>query len=436
VTQMRKRLATLLAIALIGASLGAAGPVTAGTPGTSVLDWNRHANEAIFNQPTAAIPGAGQTPPVGGIHLAMVQIAVYDAINAIDGGHAAYLSDLPGAPGTASLAAAAAVAAHHVLVGLGTVGNAPSLPAVVVTRLDTLLGAALGAVPEGDAKAAGITIGAAAAAAILADRATDGRGGPFRFTPGTLPGQWRPTSGLNDPFAWVKDVRPFTLRSGTQCMAEGPPALDSAEYAAEYEEVRLYGSAGSTVRSGDQLATGLYLTENPFTLYNRSARELAGPAGFDLSAAEAARMLVMANVGSADAAIACWNNKAASSNWRPITAIALAADDGNPATTAEPGWTSVVPAPPYPDNTSGYNCATGGFMYALRAYFGTDHVSFDLINANLVHRPYARFTDVLRDTIDARVWIGLHFRFADEQGAWVGKKAGQWASSRFFEPVP
>jgi hypothetical protein len=432
---MRTRLALLLTVALLAASLGAAGPASASEPGTAVLDWNRYANEAIFNMPTAAVPGAGQTPPVGGIHLAMVQLAVYDAVNAIHGGHAAYLSGLPSAPASASQAAAAAVAAHHVLVGLGTVANAPSLPAAVVTRLDSLLAASLAAVPEGAAKIAGVAIGAAAAAAILADRANDNRGGPFRFTVGTLPGQWRPTAGVNDPFAWVKDVRPFTLRSGTQYMAEGPLALDSAEYAAQYEEVRLYGSVGSTIRSTEQTETGLYLTENPFTLYNRSARELAGPAGFDLSAAGAARLFAMANVAGADAAIACWNNKAASSNWRPITAIALAADDGNPATMPEAGWTSLVPSPPYPDNTSGYNCATGGYMYALRAYFGTDRVSFDLINAGLVHRPYARFSDVLRDTIDARVWVGLHFRFADEQGAWVGKKVGQWVGSRFFEPV-
>jgi hypothetical protein len=432
---MRKRFALLLTTTLLGASLVAAGPATADEPGTVVLDWNRYAIEAIFNATNAGVPGAGHTPPVGGIHLAMVQIAVYDAVNAIVGGYEPYLANLPGAPAAASVDAAVAVAAHDVLVGIEPAGAAPALPADAVTRLGGLLDDTLDNVPDGAAKDAGVAIGAAAAAAILADREGDGRGGSFRFTVGTATGAWRPTAanGLNDPFAWVKDVRPFTLLSGTQYMAEGPPALDSAEYALDYNEVKAYGSTESAVRTSEQKATGQYLTENPFTLYNRSFRALGDR--LQLSATEAARFLAMVNVASADAAIACWNNKAASSNWRPITAINSTDDDGNAATAPEPGWTSLVAAPPYPDNTSGYNCATGGSMHAAKAFFGTDQVPFDLINAAGVHREYHRFTDVLDDTIDARVWIGLHFRFADVQGAWVGKKAGKWVGHRFFEPV-
>lgn len=431
---MKRRVALLLATALVGASLVATGPVAADEPGV-VIDWNRYANEAIFNLPTAALPGAGHTPPVGGIHLAMVQIAVYDAINAIVGGHEPYLAGLPDAPSSASQDAAAAVAAHHVLVGIEPAGAAPALPAGVVDRLDGYLQDTLDDVLDQDAEDAGVAIGAAAAAAILANREDDGRGGPFRFTVGTEVGEWRPTAanGANDPFAWVKDVRPFALRSGDQYMAEGPPPLDSAEYARDYNEVLAYGSAGSTVRTTTQTATGLFLTENPFTLYNRSFRELSERRA--LSSAEVARFLVMVNVAGADAAIACWNNKARWSNWRPITAINSTEDDGNPATSAEPGWNSLVASPPYPDNTSGYNCATGGPMYAARAFFGTDRMAFDLINAAGARRDYDRFSDVLDDTIDARIWIGLHFRFADVQGAWVGKKAGQWVSKRFFEPV-
>jgi hypothetical protein len=432
---MTRRFATaLLAAALLGASLGASGAAAAGDGADTVIDWNRYATEAIFNLPSAGVPGAGHTPPVGGIHLAMVQIAVYDAVNAIVGGYQPYLDDLA-APGSASVDAAVAVAAHDVLVGIEPAGLAPALPPAAVERLGNLRDDTLAGIPDGASENAGMAIGAAAAAAILDDREGDGRGGSFRFTVGTQPGEWRPTAanGLNDPFAWVKDVRPFTLRSGTQYMAEGPPELDSAEYAADYNEVKAYGSATSAVRSADQMATGLFLTENPFTLYNRSFRKLAEHRA--LSASGAARFFAMTNVAGADALIACWNNKAQSSNWRPITAINSTDDDGNPATAPEPGWTSLVASPPYPDNTSGYNCATGGPMYAARAFFGTDKVSFDLINAAEARRGYDRFSDVIDDTIDARIWIGLHFRFADVQGAWVGKKAGQWVAKRFFEPV-
>ncbi|HEX5591698.1 MAG TPA: vanadium-dependent haloperoxidase [Candidatus Limnocylindrales bacterium] len=429
---MRKRLAMLLAGALLSALLGSAAPVSADESSSTVIDWNRHATDALFNAPTASTPGAGQGP-VGSVHLAMVQIAVYDAINAIVGGHEPYLTGLPAAPSTASQDAAAAVAAHHVLVGLGTVGNAPSIPAAAITRLDDLLAATLADVPAGADKLAGIAIGAAAAAAILADRSSDGRGGPFRFTVGTLPGEWRPTSGVNDPFAWVKDVRPFTLRHGAQFISEGPPALDSEQYAIEFNEVKATGSATGSTRTDGQTATALYFTENPFTLFSRTFRAVAGE--HDLSGAEAARLFAMTSVGGADALIACWNNKARWSNWRPVTAIALAADDGNPATMAQPGWTSLVVTPPYPDNTSGYNCVSGGQMYAARAFFGTDKLPFALINASNVTREYARFSDVLHDTIDARVWLGIHFRFADVQGAWVGKKVGQWLGVRFFGPA-
>ncbi len=431
---MRRRFALLLATAMLGASLVATGPVAADEPG-AVIDWNRYATEAIFNLPTAGVPGAGHSPPVGGIHMAMVQIAVYDAINAIVGGHEPYLAGLPDAPAAASQDAAAAVAAHDVLVGIEPAGAAPALPAAAVVRLDGYLQDTLDDVLDQDAEDAGVAIGAAAAAAILANREGDGRGGAFRFTVGTQVGEWRPTAanGANDPFAWVRDVRPFTLRSGTQYMAEGSPTLDSAEYARDYNEVKAYGSATSAVRTAGQTATGLFLTENPFTLYNRSFRALGE--GLGLSSAEAARLLAMTNVAGADALIACWHNKARESNWRPITAINSTQDDGNAATAPEVGWTSLVASPPYPDNTSGYNCATGGSMYAARAFFGTDRMTFDLVNAAGARREYQRFSGVLDDTIDARVWIGLHFRFADVQGAWVGKKAGQWVSSRFFESV-
>ena len=434
---MRKRLSILLATAALAASLGAAGTVTANETGTVVVEWNRYATEALFNLPTAGVPGAGQSPTVGSIHLAMVQIAVYDAMNAIVGGYEPYLHGLPNAPASASKRAAIATAAHDVLVGLEAPGNVPPLPADTITRLDNLRDATLADVPDGPTQDAGVAIGAAAADAILALRANDGRGGSFRFTVGTQPGEWRPTAanGLNDPFAWVKDVDPFTLRAGSQYVTEGPFPLDSAAYAADFKEVKAVGSANSASRSEGETATALFFTENPFTLYNRSYRALIGPDGLDLSGIKAARMLAMTNVAGADALIDCWNNKALWSNWRPVTAIHLAADDGNAETDAEGGWTPLLATPPYPDDPSGYNCASAGHMYASRAFFGTDQVSFQLINAGNATRDYDRFTDVLDDTVDARVWLGIHFRFADTQGAWLGKKVGQWVGNRFFEPI-
>jgi hypothetical protein len=429
---MRIRVATVLAVVALS-TIGLASPVAADQPGSDVVDWNQYAVEALFNAPTAGVPGAGMTPPVGGVHLAMVQIAVFDALNAIVDRFEPYIDDLPDAPRSASKAAAIATAAHDVLVGFVPAGNVPAIPAAAITRLDTLLASTLAGIADGDNKEAGKAIGAAAAAAILADRANDGRGGSFRFSVGTEIGEWRPTSGVNDPFAWTKDVRPFTLRRGAQFVTEGPPALGSDQYAVDFNEVKAYGSAGSTVRSAGQTATAMYFTENPFTLFNRSYRALAG--GVGLNRVQTARLLAMTNVAGADALIDCWNNKALWSNWRPVTAIALAADDGNAATSPEAGWTPLVVTPPYPDDPSGYNCAAGGHAYAARAFFGTDKMSFNLVNAGGVLRGYDRWSDILDDTIDARIWLGIHFRFADTQGAWLGKKVGQWVGGRFFERI-
>ena len=162
-----------------------------------VLDWNFNAINALVNAPTAAIPGAGQTPPVSAQHLAMVHGAVYDAVNMIDGGYQPYFSGLPSAPRWASKSAAVATAAHHVLVGVVIV---PALSPAIVTRLNDLYTASLAAATAADGTAAvnaGVAAGAAAAARMLTERAHDGRypAVPFMFTVGTQAGEWRPTSG-------------------------------------------------------------------------------------------------------------------------------------------------------------------------------------------------------------------------------------------------
>jgi hypothetical protein len=216
-------LAALIAFALVGAWGSAPRSAYAGPPNDAVLDWNLNAVNALVNAPTAATPGAGQTPPVSMLHLAMVQGAVYDAVNMIDGGYQPYLAGLPSAPGSASKAAAVATAAHHVLVGAVIV---PPLSATIVTRLNTLYADSLAAATTQDgtsAVSAGVAAGAAAATKMLGDRASDGRypAVPFTFAVGDDPGEWRPTNGVNDPFAWVAKVDPFLLESARSGPDEG-----------------------------------------------------------------------------------------------------------------------------------------------------------------------------------------------------------------------
>ena len=194
----RARLLVLPLVVMVAAA-GLAGPTRAAAS-NSVLAWNAYAIEALANPPTAPTPGAGQTPPVAVLHMAMVQAAVYDAVNAIVGGYQPYLEGLPAASPSASVDAAVAAAAHGVLTGL-----TPALPTVVRDRLDSLYLASLAAIADGPHKTAGISTGAAAAAAMLANRVGDGRYAAMSFTVGTEPGEWRPTppSFVNDPFAWV-----------------------------------------------------------------------------------------------------------------------------------------------------------------------------------------------------------------------------------------
>ncbi len=418
---------------------GGAAPAQAGPPQDAVLDWNAFALNALvtgFNEPPAPpIPGAGQTPPVSILHLAMVQGAVYDAVNMIDGGHEAYLDDLPPAPPLASKPAAVATAAHHVLVGL-----VPPLSSAIVNRLNALYVSSLAAIPpDGSAKTDGIAAGEAAAAAMLAERANDGRYGPFRFTSGDDPGEWRPTTpGVSDPFAWVARVEPFVLESMSQFRSKGPHALTSGAYTKDYNEVKELGAVGSA-RTPEQNALAGFYTNNvpPPELFNRTVRAISKSEGLGL--VEQARLFAMLNMAGADALINCWDDKAFWSFWRPITAIREGDEDGNPRTVGDPTWTSLSANPPYPDHPSGYTCVTGAFMHTAGAFFGKKPIAFDVVRivpgvAN-VTRTYDQFTDVIDDTIDARVYQGIHFRAPDVQGAEIGKDVARWLDKHYFQPV-
>ena len=459
-THRRVRRRSLLAavVALIAFPVlplgGTLEPAYAGQPEDAVLDWNLHAVTALTNPTTQPVPtpsppillGAGQTPPVSILHLAMVQGAVYDAVNMIDGGHEPYLADLPPASPSASKAAAVARAAHDVLVGVVMV---PPLSSTILDRLDDLYDDSIAAATIADgstAVAAGIAAGDAAADAMLEAREDDNRYGSFRFTPGLTtdpPGVWRttPPGFVNDPFAWVARVDPFLLESTSQLRTKGPHALKSGAYAKEYNEVKELGGDGittPTLRTPDQTVLARFYTVNPVEMFNRTFRAIAGAEGITL--VEEARLFAMLNLAGADGLISCWDDKAFWSFWRPITAIRLGDDDGNHKTVGDPGWTPLIANPPYPDHPSGYNCVTSSFMHTAEAFFGKGKRTFG-VTATFgtppvtVTRQYERFTDVIDDTIDARVYLGIHFRTPDVQGAEIGKDVAHWLDKHYFQPV-
>ena len=453
-----------LATAVLG---GTAQPASADSPATAVLDWNKHAFDALANGPTAATAGAGLPAYVQGIHLAMVQGAVYDAVNTIDGSYEPYLDGLDPAPSNASKPAAVATAAHDTLVEFLeqiptplTTGFTDEIRTdIVVPRLDNLRNSAIAAAlagellttptdPTGAAArvAAGVAAGEDAADAMIEARSTngvptDGRWGSFRFRCGDAPGQWRPVgvvsctpppTGGSDPFAWAAKVTPFVVESNEQFLSKGPNALASGLYAKEYNEVKALGVAGLQ-RTGEQLAVFNFFQANPVEMFSRSFRTYALAQGLGL--VEQARLFGLFGLAGADTNITCWEDKAHWSFWRPQTAIRLADTDGNPKTEKVDGWTSAVVTPPYPDHSSGYNCNTGIYMTIAELYFGQGRTNFTVSNPNLTTREYEHFRDVWEDTIDARVYQGIHFRSPDEAGVRIGRDIARWVEKHALQAV-
>jgi hypothetical protein len=442
-TRLNRHARTLVALVVFmmfafAPSLSAQPNATAASHDTMVIDWNRHAYEAFGNAPTASTPGIGMPPQVASVHLAIVQAAVYDAVNAIEGGYQPYLGGLD-ADESASTIAAAATAAHRVLTGIVTV---PALTPAIIDRLSTLYDESIAAATSADgpdAVAAGIAAGEAAAAAMLADRADDGRWVPTTWPSGTEPGQWRPTPPgfVIDPNAWMTEIDPFMLDSASQFRTKGPRPLNSVLYAIEYYEVKLLGAATNSWRNAEQEAVAQFFSVNPVEMYNRAFREVAEERG--LSTSEQARLFAMTSMAGADALINCFDDKEFWSFWRPVTAIHEGNNDGNRLTMGDPAWTPLLVAPPYSDHSSSYNCYTGGFMHAAEVFFGKGRADFSLVRIVPgqadVTREYRHFRDVIDDTIDARVYQGLHFRTADVQGAGIGRDVARWLEKHFFQPV-
>jgi hypothetical protein len=444
----KRRSAGLLSVALFAAALHPGPAYAAENDAVSV--WNERAAVTLVNGNTAGTPGTGFAPPVAFIHLAIVQGAVYDAVNAIKGGHDPYLDGLQ-APTSASKGAAAATAAHHVLIGL--VNQAPltatltaEVKSAIKARLDAEYASSLAEIPAGQAKVKGIEVGAAAAAAMLANRTGDGRFGAPGFPVGSGPGEWRPVGpGFgNDPNGWVRNVRPFTLPRPEYFHTSGPPLpLTGAQYTAEFNEVKALGRATESTRTEAQTMLAYWSAAHPVPMLYTTMRQVAASKGLTIT--EQARFHAMTSMSGADSLINCWAEKAHWGFWRPTTAIQLAETDGNDATEADGAWTSLLALPPYPDEPSGANCVFSGVMNGAKAFFGSDAAEFDITSTGVgpvggvptgSTRHYSRFTDVIDDVIEARILGGLHFRRADVNGAMLGQSVADYVDKNFFNCGP
>jgi len=408
-----------------------------------VLKWNDTAVKAAS--------AGGQNPIQLTRTVAMAQGAVHDALNAIKPRYAAYYFEGPAVAGAAPEAAAAA-AARTVLVAVIPAFGAPPQRTEALAQVEEAYRVALAALPDGPAKQNGIAVGQAAGEAMLALRKDDGATKSAPYTPATGPGRWRPHPNPDPPNPPIKDpklapgmaastlpgwgnVAPFTLLSASQYWLPGPPALTSAQYAKDFNEVKTLGGQVSTARTPEQTEIARFWFEGPGAWY-RIARTVSENRGFD--AWDSARALAAVSVAMADGFIAGFKIRYVYDLWRPVTAIREAADDGNDATVADPAWNSHQNTPAVSDYPSTQSIFSGAAAVALAGVIGTDQVTFTTTSgppfAN-IKRSFTSLSQAARESADSRVYAGIHFRSACEDGLLLGRKVGQRVVTMYFQPL-
>jgi hypothetical protein len=393
---MHRFLPPVIAAVVLTAGLQSMSPAAAqqNSGADSVRDWNRVAVETLGSfAPPSAIPA-----PVQPVYLAYVHRAVYDAVDHL--------------PRGASFTAAVTAAAHGVLSHYF-----PARQSALDAAYDSWL-----EVSDGRAEALGLAFGERAARTLIEQRAEDGLNGPAVAPPDYLPGVWTSESGSPAAASWLGTVDPFVLRSPSQFRPGPPPALTGSRYAADFVEVKTLGDKFSTVRTADQTDTALLWGEPPAPQSQRALRLYAQARS--LGALATARLFALANTASADALIACADAKFTYHFWRPFSAIPAAAGDGNPATTAQPGWTSRVPTPNFPEYPSNHSCTTTAVARVIDGLDGGRAFSVTVIRgpeaAPLDSETFRSADQMIANVADGRVWGGLHYRFSTDAGTRIG----------------
>jgi membrane-associated phospholipid phosphatase len=388
-----------------------------------VTDWNNAALDTIRAQSTA--------PPVASRALAILHVSLYDAVNGIDRRHESYYVP-SNVPASASEIAAASAAAHRVLITLFP-GNAGSFDALHETTLALI--------PDRPQKKQGIAWGHFVADEILALRANDGADALVDPPDTTGPGAWEPTPPAYAAYLlpqWAF-LTPFAMVSPAQFSSPGFPALDSAEYAAEYNEVREYGAAVGSLRTADQDQIAHFWadgagTETPPGHWNSIAQDVGGQLGNSLQ--ENARLFALLNIAMADAAICAWNAKYAYNFWRPVTAIREGDTDGNDATEADPSWSSFIVTPPFPEYVSGHSTFSGAAATVLAMFFGTDDIAFETGSDFLpgVTRTYTSFSAAAAEAAISRLYGGIHYPSGINHGVTAGVDLGEYTFMNYLRP--
>lgn len=383
----------------------------------AAVDWQGIAADTLCRTTPPLRPG-----PHGLLDLAVVQAAVFDAVQSIGRKYKPYHVEIPGASG--SKEAAAAKAAHDVLVNLYPT-QAAALTAIFKDYL-TKKG-----LKEDDP---GVAVGQKAAAGTIALRADDGRVPkpmPPPFYGENVVPKWRASPAANAPMAssWMGTIKPFSIQSGSQFRPNPPPALASEQYTKDYNEVKAVGAAINSIRTPEQTELAYFYHSDHLCLTFQSvARGVAADHVKNID--DSSRLLVLVNMAVADALITAWDSKRHFGLWRPSTAIQQGENDGNPATAGDPAWRPFLNDPPYSDYISGANAVTAAITHTLALFFGKDDITFTVTSgsppAKQKTRTYNKFSDMQTDLVNVRIYQGIHFRFADTVGRDQGKLVADW----------
>lgn len=425
----------LLATALLPAAAAEAKPTKAASlPPTAALTWHAITLTAVRS---AVITGDGPPRPVlqaeGRVYMAYVQAAVYDAVTKIEGRYVPY-HDFSADPDDASPEAAVAAAARRTLDYYLTDQAA---------SVDAQYAAYLAGLPDAG-KAAGVAVGDAAAKDIIALRTGDGRNAQTAvYGDPTLPvvaGQWQvvpPATTAATP--WLAFMRPFMLGSPSQFRVAPPPTLGSKRYADDLNETKAYGAQISAVRSPEQTATAYFWNANNINQDAQAFRDVATQHGLDL--VDTARVLAMGELVAADAAIACWDSKYHYVFWRPYTAIRHADIDGNAATEADSNWLPLLNTPNHPEYPAAHGCFTAALAEVVAKVLHTRRIDATIWGATnggatlTTTRHFETVKDLDQEVVNARVWIGFHYRNSGIAGVKLGREVAHWTLQRYFRPV-
>jgi hypothetical protein len=380
-----------------------------------VTDWNEIA--------VAQVLAARQSPPEGARSMAMMHVAMFDAINAVQPRYASYAFKGQATAG-ASAEAAGVAAARTVLAKLF-----PDQKEAV----ETAYASSLAAIPEGAPKASGIALGEQVGSECIAMREKDGTGVPFAYRPVTAPGVYVPTI-LPASSEWPT-VKPFFLKAAAQFRPGPPPALKTAEWARDYNEIKQLGGRQSSARSAEQTEVARFWAQTGVPSWNPVVRAVASAAG--LSLVEDARLFALVNMAATDAFVAVFDAKYTYNLWRPITAIRNGDRHDNPAVARDAGWMPLIDTPMHPEYPCAHCISSAAVGTVLASELKGRPVSIAMTSATApgVTRRWTRVEDYMGEVSNARVWAGVHYRFSTRVGEDMGRRIGELAVSEYLKPL-